>query len=154
MLTLTPSPAHRASPNVQASKDDAEIQACTLTMGTITRMMQAAEELILLKRDADHRKSDDDDRKAEQSLDEQSAGFAKRPEIVAVLGKYGFTPRTYTVVFYAYLSAWIAAEGLDTGASLENSAIKAHVNPANIALVRAHKKAIDELMQKYLFPHW
>jgi hypothetical protein len=153
MLALPPSPAQRPSPNVQAS-DEAEIQACTLTMGTITRIMQAAEELILLKPDADYRKDDYDDRKAGQSLDQQAAGLAKRPETVAVLGKYGFTPRTYTVAFYAYLSAGIAAAELDAGVSLENTETKAHVNSANIALVRAHKKEIDELMQKYVFPHW
>ena len=154
MLPLTPSPAQRPSPNVQASKDEAEIQACTLTMGTITRMMQAAQELMLLKPDTAHRKDDADDSKAEQSLDQQTAGLAKRPQIVAVLGKYGFTPRTYTVAFYAYLSTGIAIAGLDAGASPENTVTKAHVNPANIALVRAHKKEIDELMEKYLFPYW
>ena len=76
-------------------------------MGTITNMMQATEELLLLKPDAAHRKEDADDSKAEQSLDQQTAGLAKRPQIVAVLGKYGFTPRTYTVAFHAYLSAGI-----------------------------------------------
>ena len=145
MLALIPSPAQRPSPNVQAPNDEAEIQACTLTMGSMTRMMQATQELILLKPDADHRKDDADDSKAEQSLDQQTAGLAKRPQIVAVLGKYGFTPRTYTVAFYAYL---------DAEASLENTVTKAHVNPANIALVRAHKKQTDELMKKYVFPYW
>ncbi|WP_184223470.1 hypothetical protein [Granulicella aggregans] len=139
---LTPSPEQRPSPNVQASKDEAEIQACTLTMGTITRMLQAAQELFLLKPDADDRKDNADDSKAEQSLDQQTAGLAKRPQIVAVLGKYGFTPRTYTVAFYAYLSA------------REDTVTKAHVNQANIALVRAHKKEIDQLMNKYVYPYW
>jgi len=123
-------------------------------MGTITRMMQAAQELMLLKPDTARRKDDADDSKAEQSLDQQTAGLAKRPQIVAVLGKYGFTPRTYTVAFYAYLSTGIATAGPDAGASPENTVTKAHVNPANIALVRAHKKEIDELMEKYLFPYW
>jgi hypothetical protein len=154
ILALTPSPAQRPSPNVQASKDEAEIEACPLTMGTITRMMEATEELLLLKPDAAHRKDEAADSKAEQSLDQQTAGLAKRPQIVAVLGKYGFTPRTYTVAFNAYLSARIASAGPDAGASLENTVTKAHVNPANIALVRAHKKEIDELMKKYLFPYW
>lgn len=152
MLALTPSPAQRPAPYVQASKDEAEIQACTLTMGTITSMMQATEELLLLKPAAAHRKHDADDSKAEQSLDQQTAGLTKRPQIVAVLGKYGFTPRTYTVAFYAYLSAGIATAGPDAGATLEVT--KAHVNPANIALVRAHKKEIDELMKKYVFLYW
>jgi hypothetical protein len=153
MLALTPCPAQSPSPSVQASNDEAEIQACTLTMGTITRMMQAAQELFLLKPDAEHRK-DDDDNKAERSLDQQTAGLAKRPQIVAVLGKYGFTPRTYTVAFYAYLSTGVSTAGLDAGASREKTVTKAHVNPANIALVRKHKKEIDELMKKYLFPYW
>jgi hypothetical protein len=121
-------------------------------MGTITRMMQATEELFLLKPDAAHRKDDADESKAEQSLDQQTAGLAKRPQIVAVLGKYGFTPRTYTVAFYAYLSAAFPTAGPDAGATLEVT--KAHVNSANIALVRAHKKEIDELMKKYVFPYW
>jgi hypothetical protein len=90
-----------------------------------------------------------DDRDGQQSLDQQAARLAKHPETVAIFAKYGFTPRKYTVAFSAYLVTSIAITGIDSGASVEDMMTKAHMKPANIALVRAHKAEIDELAKKY-----
>src|ERR1700712_3473137 len=90
---FTACPAQTPSQKAQSSRDEAEIQAYTLTMDTITRLMQTTHELTLLKPNAEAPKDDADDSKAEQSLEQQTARLAMHPQIVAVLGKYGFTPR-------------------------------------------------------------
>jgi hypothetical protein len=147
-LTLAACQAQTPSQKAQAAKDEAEIQAYTLTMDTITRLIQATHDLTLLKPAAGP-KEEADDSDGQQSLDQQAARLAKHPEAVALFAKYGFTPRKYTVAFSAYLVTGIAIAGIDSGASVEDMVTKAHMNPANIALVRAHKAEIDELAKKY-----
>ncbi len=149
LLTLAACPVQTSAQKAQSAKDEAEIRAYTLTMETVTRLMQATHDLTLLKPSAEAPKDGADDGKAEQSLEQQTAHLAMHPEIVAVLGKYGFTPRVYTVAFSAYILGGIALAGLDAGASVEDMVTKAHMNPANIALLRTHKAEIEELAKQY-----
>lgn len=141
--------AQTPSQKAQTTKDEAEIEAYTLTMDTITRLIQATHDLTLLKPAAGAPKEETDDGDGQQSLDQQAARLAKHPEAVALFARYGFTPRKYAVAFSAYLLSGIAIAGIDAGASVEDMVTKAHLNPANLALVRAHKAEIDDLTKKY-----
>ena len=140
--------AHKA----QASKDEAELQAYTLTMDNVTHMFQATAAINQLGKtdptfkDALKRSGDDE---GQQTIEQMSAKLSSFPKIVGILSSYNLTPRKYSLTLMSLFITGFAVAAIDMGAKEQDEITQAHVNPANIAFARAHKAELEELGKEY-----
>ena len=134
--------------NPQVSKDQAELQTYTLTMDTVTHVMQATRALSEYAKKHPELKSAANS-PTSQTIDGMSGRLASIPGVTGILATYNLTPRTYSVATLCFAEIGMAMAAVNAGAKSNEVITKLHINPANIKLLQTHKGELQELSRKY-----
>lgn len=79
------------------------------------------------------------------SLNEMAAQVVKAdPRIKPLLDKHGFTPRQFLVANLALVSTVMSVRYAEEAG--QEDALKGQINPANVAFYKAHRSAMDKLV--------
>lgn len=128
------------APGLNAA-DRADIQAFTINNDVFQRLstvMTQARALQIKRSPLDMSKVHSLDDMAKQMV-------ASDPRIKPLLAKYGFTPRQFLVANMAVVGTTMTLERY-VGTPQEAS-VESQLNPANVAFYKAHKAAMDALLQ-------
>ncbi len=137
----------------QGDKDLAELESTTLTMDTVTRLMEVLGDLGKMAKEHPELKGVmEKDSDKQEDLDSAAKRIEGFPPVAGVLKQHGFTARQFVVTEMCLFQAGFAAAMKEKGQDMTKTAHEAHINPANITFVETHKQEIEDLQKKYGVP--
>jgi hypothetical protein len=139
-------------PAFAEDKEIAELEHYTLTMDKITRYMHVLEQGAEYVKAHPDQKADlqaalETDADKHESTDQIARRMAANPVAAELFAKNGWSAHEFVVCEFAYLQTAMAVGMKPADKTDAQWATETHVNPANIAFVRAHQAEIQTMMQ-------